>query len=98
MACVHLEFNALVEVHRLKRDPASEEIAGYAADIRISCRECGQPLEFYGLPMGCSPYQPSVSIDGQQLRAPLVIPGTKPPDGLPGFSIEIRQNRSGTKH
>ncbi len=57
------------------------------ADIRIGCRDCGQPFEFFGLPFGLSFYRPTVSINHQQLRVPLVLPGTEPPPGLAGFAV-----------
>jgi hypothetical protein len=86
MSCKHEEFNANVAVHRIqKSDLEPDEIVAYQADIKVECRQCGQPFEFFGLPMGMSFYQPTISIDGQVMRVPLIIPGTKPPDRLPGF-------------
>jgi hypothetical protein len=87
-ACPHENFNAIVNVNRIqKSDQEPDAIIAYNAEIRISCRDCGQPLEFYGLPVGVSPYRPTVSLDGQEMRAPLVLPGTVPPDGLAGFAV-----------
>ena len=43
----------------------------FAADIRIKCADCGVPFRFKGLPGGSSPSKPMVSINGEELRAPM---------------------------
>lgn len=78
--CTHLNFDAHVGVSRIqKSDMEPDVIVAYTAEIKIQCRECGQPFEFFGFPMGMSFYRATVSINGQELRVPLVIPGTVPP-------------------
>ena len=92
MGCPHLNFNAYVAVNRIHRDGgAPDDIVAYTADIKVACRECGQPFEFFGFPCGMSFYQATVSIDGQELRVPLVLPGTEPPPGLAGFKVSFQE-------
>lgn len=85
--CEHLNFNMIGKVGRLTRSDSDPTVIAYCADIRVECRDCKQPFEFFGLPLGFSHYQPTVSIDNQELRVPLVIPGTQPEPGLAGFSV-----------
>lgn len=86
--CKHENFNCFANVGRLTdlvgRPP--DELA-FTVDVRITCIDCGMPFEWVGLPNGSSHYQPTVSIDGQELRAPLVPKGGVVPPGLPGFSV-----------
>lgn len=86
MSCQHENFNAVVDVNRIVPYEDGDVIV-YHADIKISCRDCGQALEFVGLPNGISFYRPTVSLDGQELRAPMVIPGAEVPPGMAGFSV-----------
>lgn len=86
--CKHELFCASVSVNRLNREDGGPIVA-YTADVRVSCHQCGQPFEFFGLPVGYSAYRPAVSLDGQELRVPLVVPGTVPPEGLPGYSVRL---------
>lgn len=86
--CPHLNFNCLADVNRIQKSETEPDvIVAYTVDVKIQCRDCGQPFEFLGLPNGMSFYQPTVSIDGQQARLPLVLPGTEPPSGLAGFRV-----------
>ena len=88
VTCPHLNFNCFVDVNRISgKDAEPEKVVAYTADIRIECRNCGQPFEFFGLPFGLSFYRPTVSLDNRQLRVPLVLPGTEPPSGLAGFAV-----------
>lgn len=74
MSCQHLNFAASVNVCRLTADTNPELVIGYAADVKINCADCGMPFEFVGLPKGISATnsKPTVSMDGMELRAPLV--------------------------
>lgn len=86
--CEHNNFKAHVGVSRLTEvegGPATH----FAAEIRIECADCGQRFEFVGLPLGSSAYKPTVSMDGEELRAPIAALGTKLPKGLPGFSVSM---------
>lgn len=79
--CEHLEFNANVAVNRIVDKGA------FTADIRITCRTCGLPFEFVGVGYGSSPTEPRMSIDGQELRAPIIPKGENVPTGMMGFDI-----------
>lgn len=70
MNCAHKDFSAWVNVFRL------EDTGRFSADIRIKCSECDEPFRFLGVPGGLSPYEPRVSIDGLELRAPIEPQGT----------------------
>lgn len=63
------------------------DVGAFHVDIKLWCRDCGMPFEWVGLPNGFSHYQPTVSIDGQEMRAPIVPKGCVPPKGLAGFSV-----------
>lgn len=78
--CPHMNFNVHAKIARIqKSEQEPEVIVAYSMDVSVFCRECGQPFEFFGLPNGFSHYRPTVSIDGQELRAPIILPGTRPP-------------------
>jgi hypothetical protein len=95
MSCKHENFRIDVNVGRIiasKERPMEmvsmdEEPAYYSADLRIKCMDCGEPFEWVGLPNGFSPYQPTVSIDGQELRISAMPVGKTVPPGLPGFRV-----------
>jgi hypothetical protein len=91
-ACLHQEFDATVEVNRIADDPTRPPTA-YMADIRVSCKQCGEPFRWTGCRAGAH-FQgpPMVSADETELRAPL-RPASADPDfgmGLPGFAIGFR--------
>lgn len=60
MSCEHKDFDAWVDVNRL------EDSRRFCADIRIKCRECGEPFRFLGLPAGLDLNGASVSVDGTE--------------------------------
>lgn len=70
MSCEHKDFRALVKVNRL------EDTGRFSADITVWCAACAEPFRFLGVKAGSSPYEPMVSIDGLELRAPLEPQGT----------------------
>ena len=63
--CSHENFACRVDVSRL------QDIAGYSADIRIECAECGTPFRFIGVEGGFSMREPRMSIFGVELRCPI---------------------------
>ena len=79
--CKHENFRVDANVARL------EDVGAFSVDLRIKCTDCDMPFEWVGLPAGFSHYQPSVNIDAQEMRAPIVPLGGKPPDNLPGFRV-----------
>lgn len=86
MACEHQNFTAIVNVNRINREDGGPVVA-YSTDITVACRDCGQPFEWFGLPNGFSYYQPTISLDAKTIHIPLVIPGTRPPEGMAGYSV-----------
>jgi hypothetical protein len=70
MSCDHQQFAGAVEVSRLTGTEGGP-VTGYAADIKIKCADCGRPFRFVGVPGGVSPNQPTVSLAGDELRAPI---------------------------
>jgi len=49
----------------------------WMAEIEIRCARCGEAFRFVGLPAGLSFEQPSTSIDGLQLLAPVEPEGER---------------------
>lgn len=75
MICNHEQFTASTQIARLTatENPEDTEAVSYAADIRIHCAQCGVPFSFVGVSRGgLSPAFPTSSLDGQELRAPIV--------------------------
>lgn len=74
--CDHPTFAAVVSVGRLTDDQTGCVVA-YEADVRVQCDACGEPFTFQGLPAGSSSGHPTVSVDGQELRAPMLPASAK---------------------
>jgi hypothetical protein len=92
MACPHLNFECHCEVNSIQKDDLHpDEIVAYTLDVRTNCRDCGQEFEFFGIPNGMSFYQPTMSIDAKRVCIPMVLPGTKPPLGLAGYSVSFTE-------
>jgi hypothetical protein len=96
--CPHVDFNVYAEVNRLvDHDPEQGQIApatGYQVDLKVSCRDCDEPFVWVGpMPVGLSPGEPRVSVDGTELRAPLRPSSEGSAFGLnrPGFGIRFRE-------
>lgn len=68
MNCQHENFDANVRVNRLL------DSGRFSADIKIKCRECGEPFRFLGLPTGLDLNGAAVSADGTEARMAI---GTK---------------------
>lgn len=96
--CDHQNFRVDAKVGRILNDD-KEPPAYYHADIRLNCADCGIAFEWQGLPNGFSPYQPTVSIDGQELLVPAMPHGKMIPKGLPGFLVthQIFDDKEPTK-
>lgn len=71
--CPHETFTAEVAVNRLT--DGGGPVTSFMADVRLSCAECGEPFRFVGVPFGVSPGQPCVSVDGRELRLPVLPAG-----------------------
>lgn len=87
--CEHEEGEARVKFVRFSTVDDGP-VTHYAAEVELSCKQCGMPFEFVGLPVGSSPYAPTTNLEGTTLEAPIVVPGTKPPLGLPSLFTRVR--------
>lgn len=86
--CEHPDFAARVDVNRLV------DTCAFSADVRIECAACHEPFRFVGaFPVGLLPDQPATSVDGTELRVP-IIPVSGGPIGSMGFRIRTGQPRS----
>lgn len=83
--CAHAAFACNAAIKRLT-DTEGGPVTGYAVDVRITCDDCGEAFTWLGVPGGVSPHHPTVSVDGQELRAPLAPASHKqaPLDRLAG--------------
>lgn len=88
MPCDHQTFECVTTVNRLVSKDGGP-VTHYSADIKIRCLDCNTLFEFVGLPWGTSPYRPTVSMDGFELRAPITPMGKKVPEGLPSMSVRM---------
>jgi hypothetical protein len=89
-ACEHEEFAVFASVGRIT-DGDGGPVAGFTAEVRVSCDRCREPFRWVGAPAGLSPRQPMVSVDELELRAP-IRPASSDPDfglGIPGFAIRM---------
>jgi len=85
--CAHENFTATVKVNRLTKSDSDPTVIAHSADIRINCVECGLPFEFIGVDAGMMPSKPMVSVDAQELRAPIRPKGCQILPAIPGFSV-----------
>lgn len=87
--CEHMNFDSAIRIGRIQK-VEDGPIVGYCADISIKCSDCGEPLQFIGLPIGSSQYTSMTNVDGTELRAALkALNGPMPPDGLPGYTVRL---------
>lgn len=98
--CMHVDFEAHVAVNRLFNDPMVEERApdlfpdGFNAEVRVNCRDCGEPFRFVGCKAGLRPDRPMVDPAETELRVP-IRPASSDPDfglGIPGFAINMQED------
>lgn len=68
--CAHEQFMTKARIGRLS-DVEGGPITGYTAEIHIECSECGLQFRFIGKKFGSSPFEPMLSADGLELRAPI---------------------------
>lgn len=67
--CDHNNFTANVDVIQITDDEGN--ITSYQAEIEVTCADCYAPMQFLGLPAGANLENPTVSVDGTQLRQPI---------------------------
>lgn len=72
MVCKHNSFDAQVRVARI------EDAGRFMAEIQISCRECGVPMQFMGLTPGLNYDGANVSLDGLEANIGIHPRGQRP--------------------
>ena len=92
MTCNHEDFRCDANVFRLSTVEGGP-ITHYCAGTTIKCCQCDERFEFIGLPLGMSAYRPTVSMDGTELRVPFMPQGQRPPEGLPGYSVQMSETK-----
>lgn len=91
MSCDHETFAAQVDVQRIT------DSSVWWAELRVTCSECGQRMQFMGFPCGLSPAEPMVSVDGTEARLPFrpfdetETRGRLLDEAPPGFRIRERE-------
>ena len=99
-ACYHPDVDVIVGFGRIGEDDADNPLPGmptaFMIEVSLSCKACAEVFVFDGVPAGMSYDAPAVSVDGQQLRAP-VRPISLPPRhrrgiaGVSGFRIDVHR-------
>lgn len=81
--CEHKNFDANVRVARI------EDKGRFMAEIRITCKDCGEPFQFMGLEPGLNFDGATVSLDGQEANIGICPQGVRPTpfQRLMGYSI-----------
>lgn len=89
--CPHPAFTATVGVGRVTDDQTGR-VVSYMAEVDVQCAVCGEPFTFQGVPPGFSTTHPTVRVDGQQLRVPILPASAKlaPLDRL-GDEMDARE-------
>ncbi len=72
MSCDHKDFSAQVNVIRI------EDKGRFMAEVRITCLDCGIPMNFMGVKSGFDPNGATVSLDGQELTIGIYPEGQQP--------------------
>jgi len=70
--CEHQSFDAAVRVARI------EDKGRFMAEIRITCRDCGVPMQFMGLEQGLNLNGANVSLDGLEANIGIFPQGQRP--------------------
>lgn len=71
-ACKHMNFDAAVKVARL------EDSGRFMAELRITCMDCGVPMQFMGLQPGLNLDGATVSLDGLEANLAIHPQGLRP--------------------
>lgn len=93
MSCEHRQFTAKVDVNRVSRTEGGD-VAGFQADVRITCDDCKTPFVFLGVGrVGLSFEQPMTNIEGTELRIPIAPdPDWTNGDPLSGYQLRAGAN------
>lgn len=80
--CSHLTFDASVGVHRL------EDTGQFMAEVKVWCRDCGEPFQFLGLEPGLDMAGTRVSVDGLEANM-AIAPSSKTMSPLQSMQMNI---------
>jgi hypothetical protein len=82
--CKHEAFDALVAVALI------EDKGRFMAEVRVSCRDCGTPMQFMGLEPGLNYNGATVSLDGLEARIGIHPQGQRPNplQALQGYTVK----------
>ncbi|HQX28157.1 MAG TPA: hypothetical protein PKX38_09525 [Alphaproteobacteria bacterium] len=75
--CKHQNWYSSVSIAQIEDKPGVCHVS-----LKIHCQDCGVKLQFPNLPLGCSFYQPTVSLDGYDVAIPAVLDGVSMPEGI----------------
>ncbi|CAN7301881.1 hypothetical protein LJR231_001540 [Phyllobacterium sp. LjRoot231] len=81
--CPHPDFQFQVNVANIEDDTIK------MVDITGHCTICGKAAVFRGVPLGVSWHHPTVSVDGQELRVPMVVDGDEVDENRKRISVSI---------
>lgn len=69
--CNHPNFKVVANVFRLT-DIDDGPVTGFTTDIKVNCSKCDMPFQWLGLAKGVATHEPMISLDGTELRAPII--------------------------
>lgn len=95
--CDHPHFMVHADVNRLTREGGGPAYA-FAADFHVNCAVCGQSFVFLCPVGGLLPDQPTISVDGTELRAPMVPSDRPEMRGEVGFRVSVASELMREKH
>jgi hypothetical protein len=77
--CEHLDFHGEINVNRITEHEGGP-VKAFTVDMKVTCAACGEPFVFLCPDGGVLPDRPAVSVDGQEIRLPIVPAGN--PNGF----------------
>lgn len=82
--CKHNSFKSAVRIARI------ENTGRFMAEIRITCQDCGTPMQFMGLEPGLNFDGATVSLDGLEANIGIHPKGLRPDplQALMGYSFK----------
>jgi hypothetical protein len=96
-ACPHVDHQVCCRVVRFTDSPDGSALpaaTGFQMEVRVWCSDCGERFLIVGdqLPVGMSPAQPTVDVEGATLLVPLrpLLAGEGWGLDRPGFQVRVR--------
>jgi hypothetical protein len=94
--CDHPHFMTSVDVHRLTREDGGPVYA-FASEFHVNCAVCGLPFAFLCPDGGVLPDRPAISVEGTELRAPMVPADRPEMRSDVGFRVSVSPELIGRK-